>query len=290
MKDCNKCKFAKDILHLYDCHELIGILYPYGEYIETNLSSSNIHLHSKINLKDFYKKNIKDKKQNCNSCANNEFGLDNAKNMYPSQNNFIQEDFTIKDDFQQHLRMNAYAVYPNLKYNTSSKDTDTFVKDKNKPLKEEIFPKNTTFEYNNFSNKNYPDKNYPDKNYLDKDYSNKNYSNNNYLNKNYLDKNYPDKDYSNKNFPDKDYSNKNYRDKDYSNNNYSDNNYFDIDYSDNNYLDIDYSDKDYLYNNKNSNNNIPIYNTCMKLNKINSNEITYKKKTIIPLKKNAKYN
>jgi hypothetical protein len=115
MKDCNKCRFSKDILHLYDCQELIGILYPYGEYIETNSSGSNMRLHSKINIEKFYK-NHKDTKQNCKSCANNEIELDNAKNMYPSQNNFIQEDLSNKDDFQQHLRMNAYAVYPNIKY------------------------------------------------------------------------------------------------------------------------------------------------------------------------------
>jgi hypothetical protein len=213
MKDCNKCRFAKDILHLYDCQELIGILYPYGEYIETNLSSSNIHLHSKINLKDFYK-NTKNIKQNCKSCANNEVELENTKNIYPSQNNFILEDFINTDKFQQHLRMNAYAVYPNLKYDTSQKNTvdkDTDDKDKEIPLKEEFIQKNTNFEYNSFS----------DKDYSDKDYSNKNYS-----------------------------------------------------------------------ENKNSLNNRPIYNTCMKLNKSysNENENINKKKTIIPLKKNAKYN
>ena len=115
MKDCNKCRFSKDILQLYDCQEIINILYPYGEYIETNLSSSNMHLHSKINIENF-NKNSKEKTQNCKSCANNEIEIDIAKNMYPSQNNFIQEDIINKNDFQQHLRMNAYAVYPNIKY------------------------------------------------------------------------------------------------------------------------------------------------------------------------------
>ena len=39
MKDCNDCKYSKDILKLYDCKELNEILYPYGKYLEDNISN-----------------------------------------------------------------------------------------------------------------------------------------------------------------------------------------------------------------------------------------------------------
>ena len=41
MKDCNTCRFSKDILHLYECKELMGILYPYGEYIDNNFNKKS---------------------------------------------------------------------------------------------------------------------------------------------------------------------------------------------------------------------------------------------------------
>lgn len=113
MKDCNNCRFSRDLLHLYDCKELMGILYPYGEYIETNLTGANLELHTRINVENFAN-SIPEKNKNCKYCTNtNE--LNNVGNVYPSQNNFIFDDLKKTDNFEQHLRMNAYAVYPHLK-------------------------------------------------------------------------------------------------------------------------------------------------------------------------------
>ena len=120
LKDCNKCLFSKDILQMYDCKELIGILYPYGEYIENNLNSksSDLFLHSKINIDKFCVK--EEKKKNCKYCIDNK--KENTENMYPSQNNFIFDINENIDNFEKHSRMNAYAVYPfknNVDINTS---------------------------------------------------------------------------------------------------------------------------------------------------------------------------
>ena len=110
LKDCNKCRFSKDILQMYDCKELIGILYPYGEYIENNLNSktSDLFLHSKINIDKFCVK--EEKIKNCKYCIDNK--KENTENMYPSQNNFIFDINENIDNFEKHSRMNAYAVYP----------------------------------------------------------------------------------------------------------------------------------------------------------------------------------
>jgi len=116
MKDCCNCKCNKDILKLYDCKAVEGILYPYGKYIENNISN-NIFLHNRINLDNF-----------CIPCNNTELettsisdNTDSSKNthLYPSQNNFIIESIRDNNTYEQIQRMNAYAVYPNIHHCTN---------------------------------------------------------------------------------------------------------------------------------------------------------------------------
>ena len=108
IKDCNKCRFNKDIIKLYDCDAIKGILYPYGKYIEYK-TSSNIFLHNRINLDDTCKRVY------CKE-LNHELSLDKKMNvveMFPSQNSFIIQPIQY-DNYSQQKRMDAYAVYPHL--------------------------------------------------------------------------------------------------------------------------------------------------------------------------------
>jgi Zn finger protein HypA/HybF involved in hydrogenase expression len=263
MKDCNKCRFSKDILHLYDCHELMGILYPYGEYIETNILGNNLHLHNKINLENFNINN-KEIKQNCKSCGSNEFEIMNGKNMYPSQNNFIQEDIINKDEFEQSLRMDAYSIYPHI-----NNDINSYQNSKVNSYTNTIG--NSNANANGNANTNTISNTSGNNN--SNAYTNTNSNTNAYENAN-----------TNTNEPRNDIPNYLPTKEEYNNNK---NNFKYHNFSSRNI------NSNFIYNNTNSNsknniNDIPIYNTCMKLNKSFSKENI--KKNIIPLKKNAKYN
>lgn len=151
MKDCNTCKYGKDILKLYDCKELNEILYPYGKYLDQAISNP-IFLHNRININDWCIKkdsckintnintninentteknnctacsNYKIKDKTCNSCSNIHTKINNYNkyspkintniSVYPSQNNFIFQNINEDKNYDQIQRMNAYSIYPNL--------------------------------------------------------------------------------------------------------------------------------------------------------------------------------
>ena len=112
LKDCNICKYTKDILYLNNCKEIKGILYPYGEYIDLNPNIANIYLHNRKNLDLICNKkysNLKEFPTNiCNHCKDNS----NIENRYPSQNNFISNNLNEIDLDEKKLRMDSYAVFP----------------------------------------------------------------------------------------------------------------------------------------------------------------------------------
>ena len=121
IKDCNKCRFSKDIIKLYDCDEIKGILYPYGKYIEYK-TSQTIFLHNRINLDESCRSIY------CKDLIEN-ISLDKYAEIievYPSQNNFVTQSIQY-DNYNQKNRMDAYAIYPhictsriNMESNTSS--------------------------------------------------------------------------------------------------------------------------------------------------------------------------
>ena len=108
MKDCNTCKYGKDILKLYDCKELTEILYPYGKYIDDNISksSSPIFLHNRININDWCIKKARlqsnitnipintntNTNNNCITCSNykiKEKTCDSCSNVQTKSYNYI---------------------------------------------------------------------------------------------------------------------------------------------------------------------------------------------------------
>ena len=110
LKDCNKCRFCKDVLKIYDCKELLGTLFPYGEYL-TNKYNSNLYLHNKIDLDNIC---IQPDITNINECKVCSLNNNNVKTeLYPSQNNIIIEPIQEIDNYEKQLKMNAYAIYPN---------------------------------------------------------------------------------------------------------------------------------------------------------------------------------
>jgi hypothetical protein len=166
MKDCNNCKYSKDILKLYDCKELNQILYPYGKYLEDNISNP-IFLHSRVNIDDWcackkeipklnnltnhnkiipnhYNSYKKINEKTCNTCSNVQKkkkinSYETNTSMYPSQNNFIFQNIDQDNNYEQIQRMNAYSIYPNIKdcinnVNTINKSCTTGLCKETRPL------------------------------------------------------------------------------------------------------------------------------------------------------------
>jgi hypothetical protein len=158
IKDCNHCKYCKDILKFYDCNEFKGILYPYGNYI-TSDTVNGIYLHSRFNINDWCisckpelpchdvteDNSINDNNgcncdeipytTNCNSCSKKNTTKKESFYMFPSQNSFVYGNDS--DSYEKKQRMNAYAVYPNIRNclpNLETK-TDTNVNKKEKLCK-----------------------------------------------------------------------------------------------------------------------------------------------------------
>ena len=142
IKDCNDCKYCKDILHLCNCNckELKGILYPYGLYISNNIPNG-INLHKRVTLDDWcltceepvplesiYEESepesefVVDLPSNCSACSSSKNQIHKSKqntsntHVFPSQNMFVfEQNNKHKNDYENTQRMNAYAVYPNIK-------------------------------------------------------------------------------------------------------------------------------------------------------------------------------
>lgn len=99
---CNTCRGCKDIIDLYDCDAVKGILYPYGKYIEY-VTNPAIFLHNRINL-DNTCKPVR--------CKNVDIATSvPVTEFFPSQNNFITQPIQY-DNYSRNKQMNAYAVYP----------------------------------------------------------------------------------------------------------------------------------------------------------------------------------
>lgn len=145
IKDCNHCKCCKDVLKLCECHELKGILYPYGLYISKNIPN-NFYLHKRFTLDDWcidceqtfvteeHEKEDEEKEEDnakknylsdCSACSDSKSSISNYINkkktydnyVFPSQNAFVfgnKKDKT-NNSYENRQRMNAFAVYPNLK-------------------------------------------------------------------------------------------------------------------------------------------------------------------------------
>ena len=108
IKDCNECRFSKDITRLYDCDAVKGILYPYGKYIEYK-TSQTFFLHNRINLDNTCQAPY------CKDLIQS-LALDKTTEIieiFPSQNNFVIQPLQ-EDNYNQIKRMNAYAIYPHL--------------------------------------------------------------------------------------------------------------------------------------------------------------------------------
>jgi hypothetical protein len=128
-------------LRLYECNELKGILYPYGNYI-TNDTINGIFLHNRFNINDWCVKcdsihcedvlNNEDEKNihkednskysHCKPCSKQDNHVNDivtvkqdSFHMFPSQNSFVYNDCNSFDSYEKIQRMNAFAVYPNIR-------------------------------------------------------------------------------------------------------------------------------------------------------------------------------
>jgi hypothetical protein len=123
IKDCNDCKYCKDISQLYNCQELKGILYPYGLYIANNIPNG-INLHKRITIDDWcltcedaLPLGIIDEEPDpdCSACSSAPINT----HVFPSQNMFVfgknYNKYKYKNEHENTQRMNAYAVYPSIK-------------------------------------------------------------------------------------------------------------------------------------------------------------------------------
>lgn len=164
IKDCNDCKHCKDVLHLYNCKELKGILYPYGLYIANNIPNG-INLHKRVTLDDWCltceetltldiineepePDSYKDSElpSDCSACSSSKNKINtstkkiNNTRVFPSQNMFVfGQNHKRNNDYENTQRMNAYAVYPNIK-NCERKE---IVDEKQMPCKKMGLCKNT---------------------------------------------------------------------------------------------------------------------------------------------------
>lgn len=124
IKDCNDCKNGKDILHICNCKEVKGILYPYGLYIANNIPNG-INLHKRISLDDWcltcdetVPLGIIDEEPDpdCSACSSAPINT----HVFPSQNMFVfgknYNKYKYQNEHENTQRMNAYAVYPSIKF------------------------------------------------------------------------------------------------------------------------------------------------------------------------------
>ena len=163
LRNCDHCNYCTDITQLYECNELRNILYPYGNYIETNMNNENIYLHSRFNLDKWCKeaapncnkdidyllgrnkfKDSTEKHPKCKSCSHilsssihkgdcsscyikydpsKEILETENFHMFPSQNRFILQSFKEEDNYEQSFCTNAYAMYPNIRAEKLTKPT-----------------------------------------------------------------------------------------------------------------------------------------------------------------------
>lgn len=151
LRDCHLCKNCTDIDQLYECEDLHNVLYPYANYIDTNISNE-IYLHNRFILDDsckekqcyynadliklFHKDDIHSesstldprcrtcsqqrvKKEDCSACykkPDKSMEIQETQNFhaFPSQNTFVFETLTETNDHEKRLRINAYSKYPNI--------------------------------------------------------------------------------------------------------------------------------------------------------------------------------
>ena len=114
IQDCNLCRFSKDIIRLYDCDEVKGILYPYGKYIDYT-TKPGIFLHNRINF---------DKSCKPNECKHEYVNTSiPIIEIFPSQNNFVTQSVD-NDSYLRIKRMDAYATYPHLCTKKNDKKND----------------------------------------------------------------------------------------------------------------------------------------------------------------------
>jgi len=170
IKDCNHCKYCKDVLNLCECHELKGILYPYGLYISKNIPN-NFYLHKRFTLDDWckttcieeYQEKEEDQEEqeeeeqekekrnslsDCSACSESKSSSSSIINkkkhyhnyVFPSQNAFVfgNKKDKINHSYENRQRMNAFAVYPNLKNCQHCNKTDQEEEEPEKPCNKKM--------------------------------------------------------------------------------------------------------------------------------------------------------
>lgn len=142
IKDCDGCKYCKDISHMCNCKELKGILYPYGLYIANNIPNG-ISLHKRMAIdywclpredEDAMYRIDEEPDPDCSACLSAPLNT----HVFPSQNMFVFGKNYSKEKYQNAhentQRMNAYAVYPSIKFSENKEKID---EEKQKELEEE---------------------------------------------------------------------------------------------------------------------------------------------------------
>jgi len=148
LRDCHTCKYCTDIDQLYECTDLHNVLYPYANYIDTNVSDE-LSLHNRFTLDSSCKQkpcyyntdlsklfNIdidpEPTDSRCRACSQQRVPKNDCSACYkkpdksieiletqnfhafPSQNTFVFQNVTDHNDHEERLRINAYSKYPNI--------------------------------------------------------------------------------------------------------------------------------------------------------------------------------